>query len=340
VSDGGSIGSDQQPLVHVGITAYRRTTYIREAVESVLAQSFERWQLTISDNGPGGGEIELAVRPYLADPRVSYVPTGRELPLARNWTAALRMGSTPYVAILNDDDRYHPGFLQRRVEALEAHPDCGFAYSEWIGIDDGGAVTTHVPPKFPEGVLPRELMARRFMRQNLVVPPAILVRRSACDAVGAYFDDRWQYCDWDLWARLASRFPAYYFAEPDCDWRRHGEAYTFSERETAEHILSMIESLEALYERELGVELSRVERARNRSQVLLHIAGDAHRAGGWRKSGGLYRGALRQYPPAVFDPTSLSLVGHSLLGARGSRAASRLLRVFRHAGTAQGSAPT
>lgn len=330
MADEGGIGVATEPSVDIGLTAYRRTTYLAEAIESVLGQTFENWRLTVCDNGPGGGEIEKVTRPYLSDARVTYLATGRELSLAENWTNALNQGTGRYAAVLNDDDRYHPDYLRRRVDALEAHPECGFAYAEWVGIDENGAVTQRVPPKFPAGVLSRKLMAEWFTRQNLVVPPAIVVRRAACEAVGAYFDGKWQYCDWELWARMAARYPAYYLTEPDNDFRRHASAYTFSERESADHLLAMIDRIEDLFRHEVdGFAPSRVTRARNRSRMLLHIAGDAHRGGGWKASRGLYGRALRVYPPTLFAYPSISMLGRTILGKSGSRVLSKVLRLVR-----------
>jgi len=326
--------------VDIGLTAYRRATYVREAIDSVLAQTFEGWRLTVCHNGPAGGEIQEAVEPYTSDPRVSYKATGRDLPLAQNWTNALNQGTAPYVAVLNDDDRWHPDYLRSRVKALDLHPECGFAFSEWVQIDADGKVTAVAPTRFAEGVLMREVLAQWFTRQNLVVPPAILVRRSAVETVGAYFDEAWQYCDWELWARLSARFPAYYLARQDNDFRRHADAYTFSERESADHLLAMFDHIEGHFTRELdGFRLSRLTRARNRSQILLHIAGDTHRAGGWRTSRGLYLRALQLYPPIALRYTSLAMLGKSLLGRRGSRFVSRLLRVVRRGEPGRDSAP-
>jgi len=332
--------SSRDATVDVGVTAYRRATYIREAIESVLAQTFDRWHLTVCDNGLGGGEIQKAVEPYTADPRVSYQATGRHLSLAENWTYALNQGRARYVAVLNDDDRWHPNYLHSRVEALDLHPECGFAFSEWVEVDELGNVSSRAPVRFTEGVLPRELLAGWLTRQNLVVPPAILVRRSAAETVGAYFDEAWQYCDWELWVRLAARFPAYYLARQDNDFRRHQAAYTFTERESAEHLLAMFDHIEGHFRRELdGFTLSPATRARNRSQILLNIASDTHRAGGWKASNVLYRRALRVYPPTFFTYTSLTMVGRSLLGRRGYRVASRLFRILRGGGASGGSAP-
>jgi glycosyltransferase involved in cell wall biosynthesis len=320
----------EQPIVDIGLTAYRRDTYLADAIESVLAQSYPAWRLTICDNGVGGGAIERTVTPYLSDDRISYRPTGRDLSLAANWTNALRQGSGPYVAVLNDDDRYHRDCLARRVDALERHPECGFVFAEWVGIDAEGVETMRAPPKFAEGVLSRLTMADWFVRQNLVAPPAILLRRSSCVAVGDFFDEQWQYCDWELWGRLAAHYPAYYLPEPDCDFRRHEGAYTFEERESADHLLAMIDALERRYESEVpGFRPSPRQRRRNRSRMLLHIAGDAYRASGWQGARSLYRRSVQLYPPTVFSYSSVSMVGRSLLGQRGSRAVSRVMRGLR-----------
>jgi glycosyltransferase involved in cell wall biosynthesis len=313
--------------VDVGLTAYRRTTYIREAIESVLAQTFDGWRLTVCDNGTGESDVRRVIEQYLSDPRVSYAPTGRELSAAENWTNALNQGTGPYVAVLNDDDRWHPEYLQARVEALERHPECGFAFSAWIEIDEHGGQLNRHPARFPTGVISREDLAHWFIRQNLVVPPAIVVRRSACEAVGAFFDGAWQYMDWELWARLAAHSPAFYLARHDNDFRRHPTTVTRAERESPDRLLAMFDHLERLFADQVGTSgLSRLERGRIRSNVLLHAASDVHVSGGWSMSGPTYRRALREYPPTVFTRVSLTMLAKTVLGRRGSNAIARALR--------------
>lgn len=313
-------------IVDVAITAYRRAAFIGEAIESVLDQRFDRWRLTICDNGPGGGEIEEIAATYLSDTRVSYLTTGDELPLAENWTKAIGCGRAPYVALLNDDDRWHPDFLGARVRALDAHPECGFAFAEWVQIDEGGKPVLRAPYRFPEGVVSRAELARWLTRQNVVVPPAIVVRRSGYAAVGAAFDGRWHYCDWEMWARLAARFPAYYLRLQDSDYRRHAQVNTFARREDPDRLVAMVDHLEGLFAAELpAFELSDRDRSRNRSKVLLHAAGDVYQGGGWTASRPLYRRALREYLPAAFDRVSLMLLARTVLGHRGSHVVGRAL---------------
>jgi hypothetical protein len=326
----GQTGAPGRPVVDVAITAHRYATFVREAVESVLEQSYDRWQLTICESGPGGGEIEAAVQPYLSDPRVSYAPSGGDLPLADNWTRAIRTGTGTYVTILNDDDRWHADFLGARVDVLEAHPDCGFAFAGWVLVDEHGRERSLAPLPFEEGVLQQMQLARRFVESNPIVGCTSLVRRSAYDAVGPAFDPSWLYCDWEMWARLVARSPAYYLARRDSDFRRHARANSYVSRQEPERLLAMVDHVERLFEGHVdGFALSSRERARNRSQILLRAALNAQHGGGWRAAGPLYRRAVRTYPPTAASYVALSMIAKSVLGERLSRLVSRGLRAAR-----------
>src|SRR6185312_10022575 len=120
--------SESRPRVDVGMPTRGEAPYIGEAISSVRTQTYPDWTLHVSENGPGGGELQQRLAPYLADERVRYSATGGDLGAAQNHTRLLRAGDAPYVAILHDDDRWDPGFLERRVEFLERHPECGFVF--------------------------------------------------------------------------------------------------------------------------------------------------------------------------------------------------------------------
>jgi glycosyltransferase involved in cell wall biosynthesis len=324
-------------VVDVAITAYKRATFVGEAIESVLGQTFDAWRLRVFENGLGGGDIETAVQPYLSDRRVSFHPSGHELELPDNWTRAIRAGTATYVALLHDDDRWHPDFLRARVEALATRPECGLAYGEWVVVDESGRETSRAPFRFSEGVVPRVRLAHALVRANVIGGATILVRRSAYETVGAAFDGRWFYTDWEMWARLAARFPAYYLARQDSDFRRHAEANSFVSPEDPERFLAMMDHVETLFEAEVdGFRLSRRERAEARSLALLHGASAVHQGGGWRDSAPLYRRAIRQYPPTLLRYTSLAMLAKSLLGRRGTNVVARALRVARRSTTPTG----
>jgi hypothetical protein len=318
VTPGAGVDSLDAPLVDVAVLVYKRTRYIRVAVESVLAQTTDRWRATVWANGVGGPSVRDEIESLLDDPRLSYYATEAEFPLAVNWTAAINHGTAPYVALLHDDDLWHPEFLARRLEALEAHPECGFAFSECERIDAEGRVFHRVPASLSQGVITREVMADRLRGQDIVVPSTLVVRRAAYAAVGAAFDGTYRYCDWEMVARLAAGFPTYYLPVHDNATRTHETRGTSVDSSDPDELLAMTDHLDATFAGSVpGYDRFRGRaRARNRAAVLLRSAHDSHVSGGWPASGRLYLRALREYPPIVFRSASLVIAGERLFGKR------------------------
>jgi hypothetical protein len=71
--------SRQAPKVDIGLPTRGEAPYIAESIDSILAQTHSAWHLLISENGPEGSELGERIRPYLADERIKYSPTGSAL---------------------------------------------------------------------------------------------------------------------------------------------------------------------------------------------------------------------------------------------------------------------
>jgi glycosyltransferase involved in cell wall biosynthesis len=134
---------DIDPLVDIGIPTFQRPDFLKEAVESILAQTLQRWRLVVSEDGPGGGEVEHAMERYLSDPRVRYRAHRTHVGVVHNKNELLGDAKAPYVAVLDDDDRWDPDFLARRLTFLEQHPECGFVFSGFVEIDETGRTIRH-----------------------------------------------------------------------------------------------------------------------------------------------------------------------------------------------------
>src|SRR4051794_6490502 len=191
---------------------YRRPRYLPFAVESVIAQSFQDWRLTISEDGPG--EAEEVIAPYLSDPRIRYVTSGTErLGGGGNHTKLLSLATAEYVTFLHDDDLWDPQMLARRVEFMEAHPTCGYVFSGNTQIDEEGRELGRSRLVLPEGLYEPEEFAPILLRESVVGGVhTTLTRRTAFETVGPYFESRFNFYDWEMWLRLAVRFPVGYIA--------------------------------------------------------------------------------------------------------------------------------
>jgi glycosyltransferase involved in cell wall biosynthesis len=291
------------PLVDVVLPTYGPVPYLRDALDSVLAQTYPAWRLTLIDNSPETGGARAVLDRYGDDPRLRYQATGG-LSQAENWNAAFRSGDAPYIAMIHDDDVWAPEFLERRVAAMEAHPECAFVFSAYREIDSEGRIRAIHAPRVPAGPLPPEQFVPVEFVRNAIPVCSVLYRRSAFAAVGASFDPTAGYIDYDLWLRLAVRYPVYSLHEWDNDSRVHDGSVTtaFQEsRRNGELWLRLVDHAEATLagaDRELVP--TRLRR-RRRSAAILSVAADDLQAGDRKQAlAGLRRG-LRLYPRAVID---------------------------------------
>lgn len=186
---------------------------LREAIESVLAQTYQDWELIIVDDG-STDETRCFVQRYREqDSRVRYVyRQNGGLPAARN--TGLRIARGRYVAFLDDDDLLLPSKLEHQVHVLKTRRELGFVYAPVIEVHDNRPTTKLLPTRLGR------TMAELFEGSVPQVHSA-LVRRSSLDVVGE-FSERLRHChDYDLWLRLASRFPFDYLTQTVGICRRH-----------------------------------------------------------------------------------------------------------------------
>jgi glycosyltransferase involved in cell wall biosynthesis len=313
------------PIVDVGIPTHGRPQYVGEAIKSVLAQTMRAWRLIVSEDGPGGGEVESAVKPYLDDRRIEYVARG-EVGAARSMSLTIQDGSAPYVALLHDDDRWESNFLSRRVTFLEAHPECGFVFSGNIEIDGSGREIGRSDLR-AEGVLRQQAFVPILLRNNWIATPTLLVRRTAYDAVGAAFDDRFPTIyDYEMALRLAIAFPAGYLAVRDAAYRIHGAQVSRDLQSACEH-LRLLDHADYLLSDTPSLRLPGHEHRRKRSGFLLTLALDRLAECDRRAASRNLLQAIRTYPPSLVDPRLPAGLTALVLGQPATQTLMKLRRI-------------
>ena len=142
-----------QPQVSVVMIFLNANTFIREAIESVLAQTYDSWELILVDDGSTDASTKIA-RKYSDGhtPRIRYLEheghANRGMSASRN--LGIRAARGEYVAFLDSDDVWLPQKLEQQVQILGAHPDVAMVYGStqfwhsWTG-DPADAELDHVP---------------------------------------------------------------------------------------------------------------------------------------------------------------------------------------------------
>ena len=203
------------------IPAYNAGATLPETLTSVLRQDpgTSLMQIEVVDDcSPEEDTGALVER--VGKGRVGYARQPHNLGVAGNLTDCIRRARGRLVHLLHADDLVAPGFYTRMQAAFEAEPDIGAAFCRNRFIDEEGRELSLSPLERPtSGLL--EDAAERLAVEQRIMTPAMVVRRSVYEALGG-FDQRLVCAeDWEMWVRIASRYPIWYEAEPLASYRMH-----------------------------------------------------------------------------------------------------------------------
>jgi glycosyltransferase involved in cell wall biosynthesis len=200
--------STHRPLVSVVMPSYNYARFIREALDSLRAQTYADWECVVCDDGSTDDTEEVVARYIEREPRVRYVrQSNRRQAVAKNTALALARGR--YVQFLDADDLIEPRKLERQVEFLEANPEADIVY--------GGVRFFHSErpeerlhsmfgenePWMPEVSGRGREVLLLLLRNNIMVITSPLVRREVIDDVGPFDPVLPPVEDWDYWIRCA-----------------------------------------------------------------------------------------------------------------------------------------
>jgi glycosyltransferase involved in cell wall biosynthesis len=315
--------------VDVAIPTHGEGRWVGEAIHSVLGQTYRALTLRISDNGPGGGKTEALVTELRRhDPRIEHSATGG-VSMVDNWNRCIRAGDAPYVTLLPHDEAWEPEWLERRVAFLEAHPECAFVFSAYSFMDENDQIIAQPEHRFTEGVhQPRDFVPKLYMN-NEIAPGSILMRRSALEAAGGEFlgEYRMGY-DWELYMRMAVRFPVGYLRVRDNVGRWHSESGTSLATRWGEMHVTMTRRNDELVAAHMGGwQVPQRARARRREYAHLKAALDVLEEGDETAARRHVRAAARASRHTLINPRAYAALAGSV-GGRPLRQAVARLRVF------------
>jgi glycosyltransferase involved in cell wall biosynthesis len=119
---------DYKPRVSIGLPVYNGEDYLSEAIDSILSQTYEDFELLISDNASTDNTQEICEKYAAQDKRVFYTRSPENLGAAKNYNILLEYASGEYFKWAAHDDFLDPGFLERCVEALDQDDSVVLAY--------------------------------------------------------------------------------------------------------------------------------------------------------------------------------------------------------------------
>lgn len=207
---------------------YNHAPFVSEAVESVLAQTFQAWELIIVDDGSSDETLDIVRR--FRDPRVRVIARVHQgLPgLGVTYRTILEQSTAPLVAILEGDDRWPPDKLARQMPDFD-DPSVVLSYGVGWLIDQCGCEYGRVTP-FSHGIRtnrPVGAIVPSLLSANPILSPTVVVRRTALETVGGFWQpDGVPYVDHPTWLLLALEGSFAYHDAVVGSWRRHAAQWT------------------------------------------------------------------------------------------------------------------
>ncbi len=201
-----------QPQVSVVIPCHNQARFLREAIESVLAQTYSNYEIVVIDDGSEDNTGEVATD-Y---PKIRCVrQENRGLAAARNRGVQETAGK--YLVFLDADDRLLPGALETGLECFTANPECAFVFGRHVLIGHGGEFLDETPP-FLAGPDPYEELLRR---NSIAMHATVMYTRAVFDSF--QFDSTLSACeDYDLYLRVARQLRVEPHDGIVAEYRRHG----------------------------------------------------------------------------------------------------------------------
>lgn len=198
------------PKVSVNIVCHNEGKYLPSTVASILAQTYQNWELIIVDDGSSDEYAQVLDELAKSDPRIKTIRTVHGgISAARNICLAASTGD--YIALHDASDQSMPERLARQVEFLESHPSIALvgAQLKWFfeTPDDGVEIFRY--PSTTEGI------DRRFKKGNMGVPHAAsMVRRGVFESVGGYDESLPRAVDLHLYLRVHQKHAMATLEEP------------------------------------------------------------------------------------------------------------------------------
>lgn len=127
----------ENPLVSVIMPAYNGEKYIGEAIDSIIAQSYQDWELIIVEDCSTDRTLTV-IENYLMDSRIRLFQNEQNLGIAASRNRAIELSLGKYIAIQDDDDVSFPERLEEQARFLEEHADMDAVAGHWLIVDETG----------------------------------------------------------------------------------------------------------------------------------------------------------------------------------------------------------
>lgn len=193
------------PTVSVVIPSYNHEKYVKETIDSILNQTFQDFEIVITDDGSSDATVDR-IKEY-TDPRIRLFMFENNKGHCKTLNHCIKNSKGKYIAYMSSDDIWELEKLEKQVNYLKTNPDVQAVFSKVRIIDEEGNQFQNKEHFFysifdQENKLHHEWLRHFFYEGNSLCHPSVLLRREVYDAVGLYNERVSLNPDFDMWIKL------------------------------------------------------------------------------------------------------------------------------------------
>ena len=189
---------DVPPLVSVIIPVYNGSNFLREAINSVVSQTYSNFEIIVVDDGSTDDSWKI-IQSYGNKIRGIHKDNGG---VASALNCGIRTMNGSYFAWLSHDDLWLPDKIEKQIRFFEENPECQISYTDYYVIDLEGIITgTVVTPWYPRQRAKRELFQGGFINGS-----SIMIKKTCFDSVGLFSENLRYTQDTEMWIRMSRKF--------------------------------------------------------------------------------------------------------------------------------------
>jgi glycosyltransferase involved in cell wall biosynthesis len=209
--------------VDVVVPCYRYGRFLRECVESVLAQDQQNVRVLIIDDASPDSTSDIADHLAKSDSRVTFFRHNANKGHIATYNEGIDWASADYMLILSADDYLLPGALSRSIRFMDGHPDVGLVCGNALELMEGSTekLTSHNDTDVKCHIFDSMRFIELCGKQNIVQTPTAVVRTTLQKRLGGYRTELPHSGDLEMWLRFAAHSSVGFINAYQAVYRRH-----------------------------------------------------------------------------------------------------------------------
>lgn len=192
--------------------SYNHEAYVREALESIYSQTFTDFEIIVSDDASTDRTYEIIEE--VCKEKAKLHRFEKNMGASVNGRYCYDHCDSEYIALLNSDDVWEKNHLQKAVEYLDSHKECGAVFSWCSLIDESSNMIDQNASVFKQKNRTKEEWFQHFFTYgNCLAHPSMVIRKSVYEDVGFYSMSMRQLPDYDEWVRVVKKYDIFVIPE-------------------------------------------------------------------------------------------------------------------------------